>query len=351
MMSRAKIRSINSLLVCLILFSNCSSDHNNTISKSKRDCSCPMSELADLSTTKEQDSTSLETDFYDWSMNGKIGGTIRKIIDAEIITNNRSSKSKYEISTKEVIKEIRTDYPELIKENYQFKLKRLAFCTYHDLICNDTIQSDSIYRALMIIKLSEFESEIDQVLEEKEEVSRNDLISLTKPPSKTIDNRNIKANIYTENQSGGVNTVNIISSEEYKELSSEISHKIRGNLSSIKRKYNIGNNNWINIKVEAGSSIRRKVAIDLDSLLSFKENDWAFFGRNNTNIGNYPNFPISIFYNPEIENIVKDLLTTLDMYITDGFELRSDTNHQVDLVTIYINGTPNFNERGQVRIE
>ena len=313
-----------------------------------RDCSCPMPELPESSRTKSKDSTNLETDFYDWSIDGKIAGVIKKIIDAEISTSNRSKKSKYEISTKEVVNEIRNDFPELIDKNFEFKLKRVTFCTYHDLICKDESLPDSVYRALMIEKLSEFKEEINELFP-PEDLTKNSLKTNRSSP-RGIDNRQINASIYTENQSGGTNTVNITSSLEYKVLSNDLRAQIVKELIFFKEKHRVGNYNWININIESGSSMRRKLATDLDFLLKFGSNDWALF-HENIMIGTNPENPISVFFHPDTENIVKDLLKILSTYIKEGFVLRADNSHLNNTIDIFINGTPNFNENGQVRVE
>lgn len=345
--------TIKILTVCFLIgvITACSRPNNDNLNVTFRDCKCPMVELIDSSLKKEKDSTSLKTDFYDWSVEGSIGGAIKQIINAEISTSNRTRKSKYEVSTSEIINEIRSDYPELIDENFQFKLKRITFCTYHDLICNDTTLTDSIYRSLILQKLTEFENEIDKLFEGGTKELKGKSTREIPPAASNVDNRQIKANIYTENQSGGINTVNITSSVEYKKLSFNIIKSIRSNLRSFKERYGIGDKSWIIIKAESGSSMRRKLAMDLDSLLTFDGNDWAFFGENNVNMGNHPEYPISVFYHPRVENVVKDLVSILKEYIEEGFELRADNNHTVNTVDLYINGTPNFNEAGQVKVE
>ncbi|HRK82477.1 MAG TPA: hypothetical protein PLZ12_13615 [Saprospiraceae bacterium] len=89
----------------------------------------------------------------------------------------------------------------------------------------------------------------------------------------------------------------------------------------------------------------------LESMLSSKGKNWASFGRTNTMIGRFPDVPVSIFYNPELQPVISELKRTLELYIIDGIVLRPDTNYSKGTIEIYINGTPVFDSYGRVKIE
>lgn len=346
------------IIIFFIFFiSSCKNDRDvNKPVNIRRDCDCPMPVLYDKKIQKDSVLTGMKKDVYDWTIGGSISAKIRKIINLEVETSNRSGESKFQISASSVMRELRSDYPELIDKSFIFKLKRVSFCTFHDVICRDATISDSTYRQLTLLKLKEFDKSIEDLFAEKNKSNKlkgNEKFFFKNEEPK-IDNRTINSTIYTENQSGGSNTVNVtnvMTSASYKEPSSGIVNKVQSQLQELKNKYKIPNLTWIAINIEAGSSLRFKVANDLESILSSKGKNWARFGRTNTMMGRFPEYPVSIFYNPELEPVVFELKRTLEVYISEGIVLRPDAEYLNGTIEIYINGTPVFDSEGRVKIE
>jgi hypothetical protein len=341
----------------VFLISSCKNDRDvNKPVMAQRECDCPMPVLYDKDIQKDSVLTGMTEDVYDWNIGGLISAKIRKIIHLEIETSNRSGESKFQISASSVLRELRSDYPELIDKSFAVKLKRVSFCTYHDIICRDTTIADSTYRQLTLLKLEDFDESIKGLLAEKDK--NNKLKGQEKSSSNNvepiIDSRIINSTIYTENQSGGSNTVNVTNvrtSASYIEPSIYILNKVQSQLQEIRNKHKIPNITWIIINIEAGSSLRYKVANDLESILSSKGKNWASFGRTNTMMGRFPDFPVSIIFNPELETVVSELKKTLELYIIDGIILRPDAVYRKGAIEIYINGTPVFDSDGRVKVE
>jgi len=263
-----KFYPIITLLIFII--SSCKNDRGeNKPIMAQRECDCPMPVLYDKDIQKDSALTGMTEDVYDWNIGGSISAKIRKIINLEIETSNRSGESKFQISASSVLRELRSDYPELIDKSFTFKLKRVSFCTYHDIICRDTTISDNTYRQLTLLKLKEFDESIEGLLAEKDKSTkvRRQEKSYDKNTEPKIDNRTINSTIYTENQSGGSNTVNVTNvrtSASYIEPSPDILNKVHSQLQEIRDKHKIPNVTWIAINIEAGSSLRSKVANDLE---------------------------------------------------------------------------------------
>ncbi len=345
------------IIFFVFLVSSCKNDRDiNKPVKAQRVCDCPMPILYDKHIQKNSDSIGMKEDVYDWNIGGSISAKIREIINLEVETSNRSGESKFQISASSVLRELRSDYPELIDKSFTFKLKRVSFCTYHDIICRDTTISDGTYRQLTLLKLKEFDESIEDLFAKKDKSNKlkGQTRSFIKNEDPKIDNRTINSTIYTENQSGGSNTVNVTNvrtSASYTEPSPDILNKLQSQLQEIKNKHKIPNVTWIAINIEAGSSLRFKVANDLESILSSKGKNWARFGRTNTMMGRFPEYPVSIFYTPELEPVVSELKLALEVYIIDGIILRPAAGYQNGTIEIYINGTPVFDLDGRVKIE
>lgn len=195
--------------IIFMLGYSCSSKEINQDKSYERDCSCPMEEIYDQSTRGDSITNTNLKDPYDWSIDGTISSHIKGIINLELKGNIGSSDNRKSFSTTNIVKKISNDYPQLIDKAFAFKLKRVTFCTFYSLYCNDTSITEKELRTVALSKLSEFEQAIDHQVKEKTEESS----STTKPylnykkEKATQDKIILNPLIYTEHQSGGSNTV------------------------------------------------------------------------------------------------------------------------------------------------
>jgi hypothetical protein len=337
------------MFLSIIFTLACKNESGSKSLADKRDCNCPMPEIYDKSENK--DSSMVESkDFYDWNVNGSISTNLKKIIDSQVASTLKSGKNKYEISATTVLNQVRNDYPELIDKVFEFKIKRLLFCTYHNIICSDTSLSESKYRELMKFKLTEFENAVSKEIDIKKSLNKN---IFNKTDGISIDNRSISAEIYTEHQSGGSNTVNKITqitSASYQMLSDSLKDIVDNKLNLFSKKYKILNTQWISIEIESGSTIRRKVAIDLDALLSSHSRNWSFFDKTSISSGRFPDAPISIFCAPNMKPIARELMASIEPYILGEISYVS-MNSWGNRIKIYINGNPLFDREGKVTVQ
>lgn len=102
------------------------------------------------------------------------------------------------------------------------------------------------------------------------------------------------------------------------------------------------------IEVEAGNSLRDKVASDMGEILS--ERGLGHYAKGNTWIGRFPDHPITVICSQLNVSFAKELVSSIKPLIEGevGFltDLQSD-----EIIKMYINGTPTFSAKGEVRIE
>ncbi len=102
------------------------------------------------------------------------------------------------------------------------------------------------------------------------------------------------------------------------------------------------------IEVEAGNSLRDKVANDLGEILS--ECNLGHYPKGNTYMGRFPDYPITVLCSTLNAPFAKELITSIEPLMTGkvGFltDLQSDK-----IIKMYIYGTPTFSAKGEVRIE
>ena len=167
--------------------------------------------------------------------------------------------------------------------------------------------------------------------------------------SKYVDKSSIvapNALIVTNNQSGGQNTINYYHNE-FRSPNDEISNTIFVNIENLINNY--PNHPLTNIEIESGNLQRHKVASQLEQYLS--ENNLGRYPVGNTFSGRFPEYPISIFFNSNNRRFVEDLLKALKPYIVGEFHLVELPDFPSEFVRFYINGQPQFDISGKVKIE
>lgn len=152
--------------------------------------------------------------------------------------------------------------------------------------------------------------------------------------------------IVTSRQSGGQNTVNYYQNE-FKAPDSDINNSIDNNLKDLVSHF--PNHPLISIEIESGNSQRNKVAIQLDDYL--KNNNLGQFPKGNTNMGRFPDYPVSIFFNPDNKLYVEALIKSLNPYLKTEYHLEEMSNFPLNYMRFYINGQPQFATSGKVTIE
>jgi hypothetical protein len=152
--------------------------------------------------------------------------------------------------------------------------------------------------------------------------------------------------IVTKDQSGGTNTVNFFQNE-YKPLDQKIIQEIEEKLNKLIVEY--PNAPKTIIEIESGNSQRNKIALVLEELLS--KGNLGVYPKGNTYMGRFPDYPISIFINPSNKKFTKDLLNSIELFITGEFKIIEDERVPTDIVRIYINGQPLFDTNGKVKVQ
>lgn len=152
--------------------------------------------------------------------------------------------------------------------------------------------------------------------------------------------------IVTKNQSGGENTVNFYQNE-YKPLNKNIEEEISDRLDKLALKY--PNAPTTMIEIESGNSQRNKIAIELEELLT--KNNLGVYPKGNTFMGRFPDYPVSVFINPANRNYTKELLSSLELFISGEFKIIEDNAFPNNIIKIYINGQPLFDTSGKTKIQ
>ena len=102
------------------------------------------------------------------------------------------------------------------------------------------------------------------------------------------------------------------------------------------------------VEIEAGNSLRDKVANDLGEILA--ECSLRHYPKGNTFIGRFPDHPITILCSQPNVPFVRELITSIAPLITGQVEILNDLKSN-EIIKIYINGSPTFTAKGEVRIE
>lgn len=152
--------------------------------------------------------------------------------------------------------------------------------------------------------------------------------------------------IVTNRQSGGQNTVNYYQNE-FKNPNENIDNSVYSNIQELIKQY--PNHPLTVIEIESGSSQRNKVAIQLEKYLT--ENNLGQYPKGNTFIGRFPDYPVTLFFNPENKQYVEDLIKSLKPYLKTEYYLQETSNFPKNQIRIYLNGQPLFETSGKVTIE
>jgi hypothetical protein len=152
--------------------------------------------------------------------------------------------------------------------------------------------------------------------------------------------------IVTKDQSGGNNTVNFFQNE-YRPLDQKIIQEIDEDLEKLIVAY--PNKPKTIIEIESGNSQRNKIALALEEL--FSKGQLGVYPKGNTFMGRFPDYPISIFINPINKKFTKDLLNSIELFITGEFKIIEDEKFPDDIIRIYINGEPLFDTNGKVKVQ
>lgn len=102
------------------------------------------------------------------------------------------------------------------------------------------------------------------------------------------------------------------------------------------------------LEVESGSTERHQIAIDLETMVGNRA--VVAYPRGNTNIDRFPDRPMTVILHPSNVASIHRLIEELEPYIESQWGLLPNSNFPLDIVKIYIGGTPNFEAGGRVRI-
>lgn len=204
------------ILLLLLIVAGCQGEKNtNSKSLSTRNCDCPLEETVDQKITRDSSfSKTSEDDLFDWSIDGKISTKIKKYLDLELKAKGESI-SDYDISTKNIVTKLDSNYPDLTNEIYYYKTGRLFYCAYFNLVCQDTSISNNELTKLSVQKLDDFHNDIKKLIrgkiaDEKKSKPKYNTPTTKKTPQKNKSNNekeiSIEGNNNNTNQ-GNNNTI------------------------------------------------------------------------------------------------------------------------------------------------
>jgi len=207
------MRNFIFISLILLFFYSCR-EQENVKGINTRKCNCPIEDFFDTK-IQEDSITKKQDDLIDWSMNGKVSNRFKNLISAELEAHGEIKEGISDGFVSKIVSRINNEYPQLMNETYAYKMKRTFFCAYYTIHCQDTSISNEILRELSASKLEEFEDTFMEYLKNKKNISEEKKYLPTQSSKsekkregkKDIDPKEINAQIYTKNQSGGTNTV------------------------------------------------------------------------------------------------------------------------------------------------
>lgn len=190
------------------------------------------------------------------------------------------------------------------------------------------------------------ESTGTKILEQQKESSKNEFVQHENSTNQIIKKIEETNKNQVENQDKILNKLEELSSHSYKPLDQNIRRQIIQHLSKLRSNYS--SFPQLSIEIETGNSMRHKVALELESILT--PLNLGGYGKGNVFMGRFPDYPITVFTNPENIQYVKDLLDILCIYIKEGITVQPDSRFPADFIRIYINGTPEFYNDGTIKV-
>jgi hypothetical protein len=147
-----------------------------------------------------------------------------------------------------------------------------------------------------------------------------------------------------ENSPGGIQVAGDLNMNGYRPISSELRATIKQNLSAFSASQAGGF--CVIIRVEAGDSLRQRVARELGELLSSA--NLGNFPRGNTNIGVAPEHPITVWCTKNQLAPVRSFLAAIAPYVKGEMFIDVSKDDGAGTVTLYLNGIPVFSPDGSV---
>ncbi|MCL4324856.1 MAG: hypothetical protein M1144_05290 [Candidatus Thermoplasmatota archaeon] len=102
------------------------------------------------------------------------------------------------------------------------------------------------------------------------------------------------------------------------------------------------------VEVEAGSTERHRIAIDLETMVG--DSEVLVYPKGNTYIGRFPDYPITVIVHQANVGAIQRFIEELGPYIESQWGILPSTSFPPNLVKFYIGGTPTFGAGGRVRI-
>jgi hypothetical protein len=153
--------------------------------------------------------------------------------------------------------------------------------------------------------------------------------------------------VISQHQSGGItaHTVNI-TSDKYQEFNNEAKIKLIEDLKLLLNKYTTHPSFIINI--ESGNSMRNKVALEFESILT--PLNAGIYPKGNTFTGTLPDHPVTIILNPINKQYTDEFLKCIRPFMISEYHFEYKESFDVNYVKFFINGQSTFDNNGQVTI-
>jgi hypothetical protein len=162
------------------------------------------------------------------------------------------------------------------------------------------------------------------------------------PKNHTAEDNDLIDNKYASNPYTEINITNNNDSTIYSEPNKELKEIIEKNLNLVIKKHN--QSPKISIEVESGNSLRHKIALDFESIL--QKNNLGFYGKGNTFLGRFPDYPITVFC--KNTEFCKDIVNSIKPYIKGEFHFDYFNDYEDNYIKFYFNGTPYFEANGSI---
>ena len=191
------------------------------------------------------------------------------------------------------------------------------------------------------------ESSKTELLEQHKQSSKNASKERRKSTKQIIDKIDETGKKQGEKQDKILYKLEDLTFHSYKPLNQTIKKQIIKNLIELKSKNKT--NPVLLIEIESGNSQRHKVALELESMLT--PLGLGRYGKGNTFMGRFPDYPISLFTNSENLPYAEKIKNILSAYIKEGITIRDDINFPKNFLRIYINGNPEFYNDGTIKVK
>ena len=147
---------------------------------------------------------------------------------------------------------------------------------------------------------------------------------------------------------GNSNIITLDSSHEYRAPSQDVEATLLKNLMSFKA--GLGQTGLqVHVEIEAGNSLRDKVATTLGNALS--TTGIGSYPQGNTYMGRFPGHPVTMHFSPQDQDTAFKFKDAISVFIRSAIHMEPLPGFSPHFFRIYLNGEPLFNKDGSVAFQ